>query len=187
MPKSKGSKVCFKCGIEKSIDEFYTHPRMADKHLGKCRTCTRRDTSERKFYLIETDPAWAERERERHREKWHRLNATWRKPSRKYVSLQQAKWAAQYPEKKKATARSRHMPRLAGGHLHHWSYRPEHWKDVVELTTQDHYTVHRFMVYDAERMQYRTTDGVLLDTREAAETYYRTVLAKAKTTAGAPW
>lgn len=33
-------KTCFKCGKEKSLDEFYTHPRMKDGHLGKCKECT---------------------------------------------------------------------------------------------------------------------------------------------------
>ena len=37
-------KTCFKCGKEKSLDEFYTHPMMKDGHLGKCKECTCRDT-----------------------------------------------------------------------------------------------------------------------------------------------
>jgi hypothetical protein len=40
-------KTCFKCGITKALSEFYTHPRMADGHLGKCKTCTKADTARR--------------------------------------------------------------------------------------------------------------------------------------------
>lgn len=46
MPK----KLCFKCGIMKSLEEFYRHPETADGHLGKCKTCTCSDV--KKNYRI---------------------------------------------------------------------------------------------------------------------------------------
>ena len=38
-------KMCFKCGAEKPLDDFYVHIRMRDKHLNKCKECTKLDAS----------------------------------------------------------------------------------------------------------------------------------------------
>jgi hypothetical protein len=39
-------KTCFKCGTALPRSEFYPHKRMADGLLGKCKSCSKRDTTD---------------------------------------------------------------------------------------------------------------------------------------------
>ena len=144
-------KACFKCMETLPISEFYVHPRMGDGHLGKCKSCTRKDSEIRRRQK-ERDPKWVEQERLRHRKKANRVRV-------------------EKPEVHKARSAIRTM-KIDGYHLHHWSYQVPHRIDVFKLTPQEHRRAHRFLVYDAEHLQYRRTDTMeLLDTRERHEAY----------------
>ena len=161
------TKVCFKCEIEQPITEFYKHARMEDGHLNKCKNCTKKDAIEREK-ILRSNPEWVEKEKKRNREKYHRLGyKDIHKPTPENKKIIIENYKNKYPEKYLARNKSQRLPCKKGNQLHHWSYNEEHYKDVIELSVSDHALLHRHIIYDQERMMYRNTDGILLDTKES--------------------
>lgn len=190
-------KRCFKCYKILPIEDFYKHKRMGDGHLNKCKYCTKNDVREREERLRDNQE-WVDSERNRGREKYHRLYRESVKPTKQGLrkqgplsnhkmtdeeiranrSMSNMAYSKSFPEKKKAYILSQRIEKkLAENHLHHWSYNVEHAKDVIELSQSDHYKIHRFIIYDQERFMYRRYDtNELLDTRESHEAFIQHVL-----------
>lgn len=102
------TKICFKqtaCdGTPQSIENFYPHKAMGDGLLGKCKACTRKDSSDRRKRLIATDDLWIELERVRQsikeRKRYRRIKDT---PGyRQRMATARQKYALKYPERAKA-------------------------------------------------------------------------------------
>lgn len=159
-------KKCFKCLQIKPLSDYYIHKRMGDGHLNKCKDCTKSDVKNHES-ILKQNPEYIEKERKRGRDKYHRLGYVNHKPTPEQKKKATINSRSKYPEKYIAKNTTQRMPRKQGYHLHHWSYNKEHYKDVIELSVKDHNTAHRFIIYDQERMMYRTLSGVLLDTKES--------------------
>lgn len=163
-------KVCFRCGINKPLTEYYKHPQMKDGHLNKCKKCTKTD-SVNQYTLKSDDPDWKEDERARGRDKYRRLYTGTGKANPK----NNLKYSKKFPEKKKAITMSGNMKKpFEGAEKHHWSYNEYHFKDVIWLIKKEHMKAHRFIMYDQERKMYRRVDTMeLLDTKQKHELYIR--------------
>lgn len=165
------SKICFKCLVKKPLSDYYKHKMMGDGHLNKCKECAKADVREKHADNF-LDPAYVTKQRARGRDKYKRLNY---KGQRKPTTDQKRTWTnnykANFPEKQAAKLKCGKMHKPKGMNLHHWSYNEEHYKDVIEVTTERHYFIHRFLLYDQEKMMYRTLANELLDTREKHVAY----------------
>ena len=178
MAELKGKK-CFKCECVLPLDDFYVHKEMLDGHLNKCKTCTKNDVKNRENEL-KLNPEWAAKERKRGRDKYHRLGyKDNNKPTTKRKQEINRKWQQKFPEKYLATKYTEiYLTKLKGTNLHHWSYNQEDWLDIIELTMRDHHFLHRYIIYDQERMMYRNLDGVLLDSKVKHLEYFETCKLK---------
>lgn len=96
-------KRCFKCLCEKPLDDFYRHKAMGDRHLSKCKECTKADVKKHRQDNLEKIRAY-----DRMRGSMaHRVAA--RKEYKKtpaYAKSHEAaarRWAAKHPERRKAS------------------------------------------------------------------------------------
>lgn len=163
------SKKCNRCGEEKPAADFCARKDAPDGLDYRCRKC---EASRRAQYTA----ANLEKDRARTRKYAAKRRITNIDQVRAHV----VNWRKRNPDKSRENTRNRRAkyPEMAAAHsaatgmgkpglnAHHWSYLPEHRKDVILLKRIEHARLHTSMHYDQDAMMYRTKDtGDLLATR----------------------
>ena len=153
-------KLCKECKVIKEKNDFYGLQ-------GECKDCTKKRVKLREQEKRK-DPKWLIQEQKRHRDKYYRLNYKEKhKPSSENKKNIIDKYKLKYPEKLISKNISNKIkPKVIGNHLHHWNYNIEFAKDLIELSSKDHYKIHRFIKYDKENFIYLDINGNALDTKE---------------------
>jgi len=169
------TKKCYKCGEVKILSEFYSRKDSPDGYRNDCKECCKKKTIETRL-KNEQNPKWVWKEKERkRREALKRVAEGKQNQTLEQKRRYKKNW--KHGGVKIKAAASANLDKTIvcpkGYHKHHWSYNEDHWRDVIILSIKDHHRVHRYTVYDPDRLMYRTIYGVLLDSRERAEEYYK--------------
>lgn len=125
---------------------------MGDGHLNKCKSCTKMHSKERHYKKYLSDPEFVEKERERGREKYHRLGYRER----------QAEINNSYPWKRDQRYKNLYKRLLSRGliseteNAHHWNYKDIN--SVFILDKKDHRFIHTKIEVDIDLMLFRDRD-----------------------------
>lgn len=129
---------------------------MFDGHLNKCKECCKSEAIKHSR-IKSQDPTWVEKQRERGREKYERLNY-------KEKQMEANKKRNYKNAKYKNLSRKLNTPKEC--EIHHWSYLDEHFEDVFFLDKQTHRRIHNYLVYDSSKKCFKSKCGKLLDTKQ---------------------
>jgi len=148
-------KTCIRCGNDKELDDFYAHPKMRDGHLNKCKECCKEVADVREKALRKNSEEFCENERQRSKERYHRLGY-----GERQIEIDNLK-----PYKNgtyKNLSRDLKLP--SDKNAHHWNYLL--LEDVIILNKKFHRFIHRYLILNEETLMFTTKNGEVLDSKE---------------------
>lgn len=138
---------------------FYKHPNGKFGHFNKCKECVKAEARSR-YDKMSKDENWIEKERERGREKYHRLG---------YKDI----YKMAHPETKQVAAFIKRRINIPSTHeIHHWNYNFLY--DVFIIDKRIHKRFHKKVLFDEESKCF-LYNGELLDTKEKHEKAIREI------------
>ena len=152
------TKICFKCNLEKKLEDFYKHPQMPDGRVNKCKECNKKDTRDN-YQVKSKDVSFIEKERERSKEKYYRLNY-----KEKQKIWDSEKTWKNSPKYKGLRRKFKSVPKTH--HLHHWNYNDDFLEDVIIVERFNHRRAHNLINLDLKNKIYIGLNGEVLDTKE---------------------
>jgi hypothetical protein len=133
---------------------------MLDGHVNKCKECNKNDVRGN-YEKNAKDPLYIEKERERSKEKYHRLG----------YKEKQKEWDEKRPWNKncKKTNLRRKLKlrnKLKTHQLHHWNYNDEYIEDIIIIERFNHRRAHKYLTLDLIKRYFIGLDGEILDTKQ---------------------
>lgn len=153
-------KRCLQCDLIKSAEDF-------NKGMKRCKNC--QNSILDNDCLQVSHKKTFNSERERHREKYHRLG----------YKDKQVEWNKDKPWTKESiykSLRSKYYSHLDRNfELHHWNYNNEYLTDVFILDIKDHKKLHKYLNLDLNKKLFFTEKNNYLDTREKHENFIKSL------------
>lgn len=145
-------KTCFACKKVKPLNEFYRHPKMADGHFNKCKSCSKADAKKNRADNIDQ---YRQYERDRRAEK-KQVEARYRKTPAGKAAHDRATARYSFNHKKQRVAHNAVSNALRDGRLTRMpcgvcgselteAHHPDYDKplEVIWLCREHHMQIHR--------------------------------------------
>lgn len=149
------TKKCIRCNIIKPIDDFYIHKQMKDGHINVCKECVKNRVNKRYTLKIKNEKDFIINERNRTKEKYHRLNY-----GNKYTKKNKNNSSIIANTRRKFINRYGKIDDFC--ELHHFDYNKPN--EIIIITKGQHALLHNLLLFDEKSQKFFSkNDKIILD------------------------